>query len=453
MIALLRFIFLSLMLSASFSSALQTRKDGTNKGAGKKRDSCAQLPTFNQYVVMHDRPYMAGTEEFELRRGIFEQRAAEIHQHNCRNGDSWKAGVNQLTDRTDDELRQLRGWRGPGRKGRGRYASSTQLALLSSNLTSEVLPESVSYMHLRGMQEVQDQEMCGSCWAFAATTVLQAHTEKWLGESEPLSVQQLVSCVPNPDECGGTGGCQGATAELAFDYVLENGLVGAKEFTYFGVDLTCPKNWVATGRPSSQLFDGMSMAQGTSNIALSEAAMRMGFMSYEQIPVNEQVPLMRALVEWGPVAVSVSATYSWNSYESGIFSECPKDAIVNHAVSLIGYGAENDVKYWHIQNSWGFAWGEDGFIRLLRTDDEATNWCGWDREPEQGSGCKGGPGEVYVCGMCGILYDAVVPHFDVSGKMLHEKRLEERSAQMPLEDVRLKTPFDVDVISQQSALR
>lgn len=426
------------------------------------------LPTFNQYVVMHDRPYMAGTEEFETRRGIFEQRAAEIHQHNCHRDHLWKAGVNQLTDRTDAELRQLRGWRGPGRKGRGHYAqnsiSKKNLALLSSNSSSEALPESVSYSNLRAMQEIKDQEMCGSCWAVAAATVLQAHTEKWLGENEPLSVQQLVSCVPNPDECGGTGGCQGATAELAFDYVLENGMVSEKQFSYFGVDLTCPKNLIPAGHPSLPT-DGTSMAQGMPEIGLlSDGAMQMGILGYEQIPVNEQGPLMRALVEWGPVAVSVSATYSWNSYESGIFSECPKDAIVNHAVVLMGYGAENGVKYWHIQNSWGSAWGEDGFIRLLRTDDEGTKWCGWDREPEQGSGCKGGPGEVYVCGMCGILYDAVVPHFDRSGKTLHDSLLKERGIAVPSPGVSLmskgppmqpsvlKTPFDADLILQNSAV-
>jgi cathepsin L len=29
-----------------------------------------------------------------------------------------------------------------------------------------------------------------------------------------LSPQQLVSCCPNPDHCGGTGGCYGSIPEL-----------------------------------------------------------------------------------------------------------------------------------------------------------------------------------------------------------------------------------------------
>ena len=31
-------------------------------------------------------------------------------------------------------------------------------------------------------------------------------------------LQELVDCVPNPKSCGGTGGCSGATVELAMSY-------------------------------------------------------------------------------------------------------------------------------------------------------------------------------------------------------------------------------------------
>ena len=32
-------------------------------------------------------------------------------------------------------------------------------------------------------------------------------------------LQELVDCVPNPHACGGTGGCSGATVELAMNFV------------------------------------------------------------------------------------------------------------------------------------------------------------------------------------------------------------------------------------------
>ena len=34
-----------------------------------------------------------------------------------------------------------------------------------------------------------------------------------------LSVQQLVDCATNKFHCGGDGGCNGSTFEIAFDYI------------------------------------------------------------------------------------------------------------------------------------------------------------------------------------------------------------------------------------------
>ena len=90
---------------------------------------------------------------------------------------------------------------------------------------------------------------------------------------------------------------------------------------------------------------------------------------------------------------------SWDLYLKGIFDYCGKDAIIDHAVTLIGYGkdaelknvhrpktratpkglnemsacledAELGKKYWRILNSWGKNFGEDGTIRILRNDQE-----------------------------------------------------------------------------------
>merc|ERR1719161_1112889 len=75
----------------------------------------------------------------------------------------------------------------------------------------------------------KDQGACGSCWAVAATSALEAHADVKFGVSMPLSEQQLVSCTANPKHCGGQGGCEGATAELALDYVSSAGGIAMEQ--------------------------------------------------------------------------------------------------------------------------------------------------------------------------------------------------------------------------------
>jgi len=241
--------------------------------------------------------------------------------------------------------------------------------------------------------------------------VLRAHSEIWMKDPRKFSVQQIISCTANPQECGGTGGCQGATAELAMDYVYKHGCRTETELPYTERDNDCPASLL-------QKQDG---DDEPSNRGLASASL--GMLGWTKLPENKLGPLKLALVTKGPVAVSISAGYSWNQYDGGVLDDCLKDAVIDHAVVLIGYGqakaAEESegkhavLKFWHLQNSWGTDWGEKGYLRMLRKDDdqEESDQCGWDTDPQIGSGCKGGPAEVHVCGMCGLLYDTVIPHF------------------------------------------
>lgn len=45
-----------------------------------------------------------------------------------------------------------------------------------------------------------------------------------------------------------------------------------------------------------------------------------------------------------------------------------------HAVKIVGWGVYNGTKYWHVANSWGKYWGENGFFRIRR----GTNECNID---------------------------------------------------------------------------
>lgn len=371
--------------------------------------NAARVPvsaTFEEYGDLLGRQYDAS--EHALRRSIFETRAEAVRLHNARDDRIWTAGLNHLSDRTEAELKHLRGWRrsGDGSDGGTRGAAS----LLSAQVWRNKVPaESVDWRNLTVSSLVQDQGECGSCWAVAAAHTLQAHREINLKVGKPLSIQQLVNCVPNPQQCGGQGGCKGATVELAMKWVMANGLAEASDVPYEASDGAC--NAPALLAEEGRFLGAIKRHGGGSS---HNSAAKLGFAGWNTLPSNRARPLMSALMN-GPVAVSVGAG-GWFLYDSGVFDGCDKDTVIDHAVVLVGYGSDKKSgrSSWTIRNSWGEEWGENGHIQLLRHNTAAEDdaYCGTDNKPEDGVECLPYPERVTVCGMCGLLYDSVAVHFD-----------------------------------------
>ena len=51
-------------------------------------------------------------------------------------------------------------------------------------------------------------------------------------------------------------------------------------------------------------------------------------------------------------------------YQSGIAVHKGLLETVDHVISVVGWGKENDQQYWIVRNSWSTSWGEDGYLRL-----------------------------------------------------------------------------------------
>ena len=58
------------------------------------------------------------------------------------------------------------------------------------------------------------------------------------------------------------------------------------------------------------------------------------------------------------------------SYTGGVLAS--KGLIGNHIISVVGWGVDGEDEYWHVRNSWGSEWGEDGYYRVVR----GKNHCG-----------------------------------------------------------------------------
>lgn len=222
---------------------------------------------------------------------------------------------------------------------------------------------------------------CGSCWAFSTTAVLESHAALNSKKLLVLAPQQLVDCAPNPDQCGGTGGCNGSTQELGFNYTSTAGLTTEQNYPYEGVTNSC--NTAAASKPA------------------------VGNAGYIQLGANNYTQLMTAVANLGPIAISVAAD-AFMFYSGGIFSQdC--GWIVDHAVVADGYGVENGQGFWLVRNSWGSSWGEAGYIRIARELNAADVKCGTDTNPSNGDGCAGGPSSIPVCGECAIYSDSSYP--------------------------------------------
>ena len=85
--------------------------------------------------------------------------------------------------------------------------------------------------------------------------------------------------------------------------------------------------------------------------------------------------MMTELFNHGPFVVGFEVGSGFSSYSHGVFQteeKLPEKnhfERVNHAVLIAGYGEENGTPYWKVKNSWGKGWGEDGYFRIKRGDD------------------------------------------------------------------------------------
>ena len=353
--------------------------------------SAAQY-TVADYVREFGREY--SEEERPWREALIASKLAAVKQHNA-GGHAYQLGVNQFTDRSEAELRALGGARPSG--GAAGVYGGQGLQQGPPGVTfspSERASAQIDWRSRGVMTAVKNQMQCGSCWAFAAVEVIEAQFALTSGgRLENLSEQQILDCTPNPQECGGDGGCAGGTYTLAFEAAMDgmNGGI-ASEWTYPYV--SAHGGNVGPCHYSTQLTPPVARVTG-----------------YVRLPVNDLDAVLHALLNVGPLAVSVDAS-AWYQYQSGVFTGCDLESpTLDHAVLLVGVGTDemSGLPYWLIRNSWGSAWGEGGYIRVLRQLDPQ---CAADVRPWEGDACRNVTDpvkEVNVCGSCGILYDVAYP--------------------------------------------
>ena len=273
-------------------------------------------------------------QELETRFSVFRENFRNIITHNADRNQTFTMGVNQFTDLTPEEFKaqMIRGLKAPvGSYGCGSFSNS-----------ASGTPTAIDWRTKGAVTTVKDQGQCGSCWTFSSTGAMEGAWAIAKGQLIDLAEQELVDCAGLKY---GSMGCNGGQMEGAFKFIIENGQCAASSYPYTAKDGTC--------------HSCSAVAHATS--------------CYDVKP-NDQLSL-KAAVYKQPVAVAIEAdTKYFQSYSGGVLTSSSCGTSLDHGVLAVGYGEENGQKYWLVKNSWGTSWGEQGYVKIGRS--ESTNDAG-----------------------------------------------------------------------------
>jgi len=206
---------------------------------------------------------------------------------------------------------------------------------------------------------IRDQSDCGSCWAFGAVETMSDRECIKRGYDVILSAEEMNSCRPICGDCG--GGYPGC----AFDSWITKGVVTEACLPYSlpGCDhhienSTNPCPPVGYDTPECK------------NYCTTEGEQYVHYYSSDAYYVSGEIGLKNEIYASGPCEAVFTVYDDFLSYTGGIYHHVTGRSNGGHAVKVIGWGEENGTPYWLIANSWNEHWGEKGFFRMLRGNNE-----------------------------------------------------------------------------------
>jgi len=205
------------------------------------------------------------------------------------------------------------------------------------------VPSSVNWVEKGAVTPVKNQGQCGSCWSFSATGSLEGLNYLKNGNLLSFSEQQLVDC----SGAYGNHGCNGGLMDNAFRYVESHGITLESLYPYQAQQGSCQSNIKSYFR----------------------------ITGYTDVP-QQQPDQMQAAVAQQPVSVAIDAACTaFQLYHSGVFNDSCGTSL-DHGVLTVGYGSESGEDFWLVKNSWGASWGENGYIKLARSNEQGPGSCG-----------------------------------------------------------------------------
>jgi len=210
-------------------------------------------------------------------------------------------------------------------------------------------------------QRVENGTVCGICWGMATTSTIADRMNIYMGYNDVknfLSVQDILDCIPYANACNGGN-------ELdAYKYAMEKGIPHETCNMYKGYSQECNKE---------------------NRCYPSTKQERLYVKGYERMINRSVYEIKKEIYTNGPITCAIKATEGLINYTSGIYSEYNKDIniVMNHVVSIIGWGYENYTEYYIVRNSWGYQYGEGGFFRIVTSHYKNNTGNYWNLGIEQ----------------------------------------------------------------------